>query len=503
MLDSIQLGPWYGGTRYDIPTEECARDELSDGQNIRLDSGGSASLRPGILSYKSEAAIGSSPTLTMVFEYDVDADTTQVVLVADAAMYKYSSGWSAITGGTTITAGDDNTFERVNANGTFVQTNGVDTDAIKYTGTGNASALDDNARFSKGKHIAWWDNRLWILNVDGATGQLWYSDTADIETYGATSFYNFGGIGLGLMPTQNSMCVHTTDGIYTLIPTGSATNPYHPQKRTDEAALDGRGIVALPGDSQLMILKDGVYEWSGGAVLRKVSLALDGEDGYWANLNPDRLHKALAMRVPKRDYVVFALPYGSSQTNMNHLMFYDYRRRTVINGEDVGIWFGPDVNFERFCGAVIDNKLHLGDDAGTLWDHEDATKSDNGGSIVSFFETGAPAPLGGDVTVGWVNGRHYYDSKGDYTLNVLQRGAEIRGEVQQLDLSGNTLTLPAAIPGYISDPGQYPQDLPLLDYSPQTSILYSMNAAGQDFTMRRCQLWYDGPSRSTKGKSTD
>ena len=284
-------------------------------------------------------------------------------------------------------------------------TNGEDTDAIKWTGTGNAATLDDDGRFTKGKHIAWYDNRLWIGNVNGATGQLWYSDIADIETWGATSFFNFGGIIRGLVPTQSSLVVHTTDGIYTLQRTGNAVNPYIPTQRTGSnqaaplAAVDGRSIVAVPDDVQLMVREDGIYEWDGGNTIEKISGALD--DGYWDEINTARLSQAFAGRFPRENEVWFALPHGSSQTNCNHIMVWNHRRRG---------WYGPLLGWERNCFGLIGQKPHLGDFDGLLWDHDTGDDDNASTAINSFFETGAPAPYGPDVDVRWMQARHYYDA---------------------------------------------------------------------------------------------
>jgi hypothetical protein len=239
--ESIQLGPWTT-VRYDIPVEEVKAHELSDMDNTRIGTGGQVEQRPGhtILPRSGCGERWRNPDHVRPVQlrrYDTDHE----VIVAGDKIYDYSSSvWTDRTNSLTVTAGDDNTFEWADANGVLVATNGVDTDAFKISG-GVATALDDNARFTKGKHIAWFDNRLWIGNVNGATYQLWYSDTADIETWGATSFFNFGGIITGLVPTQNALTVHTTDGIYTLYPTGNATLPYTPQKATERAGLSGQG----------------------------------------------------------------------------------------------------------------------------------------------------------------------------------------------------------------------------------------------------------------------
>ena len=167
--DAVQVGPW-NSVRYDLPAQECANDELNSMENCRIGPAGWLASRKGTLSYQSASAIGGAPTVTMVAEFKPTATTTHVVIVAGTAIYKYAGGWSAITGSVTVTAGDDNTWEYADCNGTLVATNGVDTNAWKWTGSGNASDLDDDSRFSKGKHVAWFDNRCWIGNVDAASG---------------------------------------------------------------------------------------------------------------------------------------------------------------------------------------------------------------------------------------------------------------------------------------------------------------------------------------------
>ena len=339
----------------------------------------------------------------MLAQFDSNATTTHIVRVSGTAIYKYaSSNWTAITGSVTVTAGDDNTFEWVDANGTIVATNGVDTDGWKWSGSGNASTLDDDGRFSRGKHVAWFNNRLWIGNVNGAAGQLWYSDIADIETWGATSFINFGGIVRGLKPMHNQLVVHTTDGIYTVAPTGNAVNPFIINQRTGRqessplAAARGRGIVSMPGGRQAVILEDGIYQWSGGEDLEKISGDLDNR--YWPNVNISRLSQSFAGNFPRENEVWFALPYGEDQTKNNHIMVYNHARRWVDgNGElRVGGWHGPYSGFERNCYGLISRKPHLGDFDGPVWDHDAGGYSDNGTSLPACFGSGSQATAGAD-----------------------------------------------------------------------------------------------------------
>tara|TARA_Y100000593_G_scaffold72714_2_gene133580 strand:- start:1521 stop:3032 length:1512 start_codon:yes stop_codon:yes gene_type:complete len=498
-VDSIQYGPWRT-VRYDIPVEDCAPDELSDMENARIGTGGEVEPRLGTLSYSGESAISGTPTLNLAVEFKPTATTTHVVIAAGAALYRYNSGWVDITGSTTITAGNDNTFEWADANGTLVMTNGVDTDAIKWTGSGNASALNDNARFSRGKHIAWFDNRLWIGNVNGATGQLWYSDIADIETWGATSFFNFGGIIRGLVPTQNALTVHTTDGIYTIIPTGNSVNPFITNQRTGSnqdrplAAADGRSIVAVPNDVQLMVMDDGIYEWTGGASISKISQGLDG--GYWDTINKARLSQSFALYHPDKNEVWFALPYGGSQTNMNHIMVFNTMRRG---------WHGPYKGWERNCAGLISGIPHLGDFGGILWDHESGD-DDNGAAIASLFETCAQSPYGADVKVRWRQARHFFDGKGAWSVAAVQGSVDTAGSTESIPMRGAGFLLGSDLVGgpVIMQPqGMISVDAPLTGYSPTSSIKISLNAKDQTYTYRKILMRFKPLGRFGKPKPVD
>ena len=498
--EPLQLRPWRT-VRDDIPPEECGPDELSDMQNVRIGAAGQATSRPGTLSYQGASALSGGPTVNLAVEFKPTASTTHVVIAAGNKLYRYNSGWSEITGSTTITAGDDNTFEWADANGTLVITNGEDTDAIKWTGTGNAATLDDDGRFTKGKHIAWYDNRLWIGNVNGATGQLWYSDIADIETWGATSFFNFGGIIRGLVPTQSSLVVHTTDGIYTLQRTGNAVNPYIPTQRTGSnqaaplAAVDGRSIVAVPDDVQLMVLEDGIYEWDGGNTIEKISGALD--DGYWDEINTARLSQAFAGRFPRENEVWFALPHGSSQTNCNHIMVWNHRRRG---------WYGPLLGWERNCFGLIGQKPHLGDFDGLLWDHDTGDDDNASTAINSFFETGAPAPYGPDVDVRWMQARHYYDGKGNWSVQAMQQSADLIGATESVPMRGAGFLLGTDVLGStqrMQPVRQLSQDVPLVGYGPSSSLKISLNAVNQSFSYRKIVARFKPLGRQGKPRPVD
>ena len=501
----IQYGPWVGGVWYSRPEEDVAEDEISSMENMRVQAAGAVEKRAGTASYRAQAAIATNPTCTMLAEFTIPPSTTEVVTVFGDKLYRDNGTiWADITGGViTITAGDDNTFEWAvdEANGVILATNNVDA-PIKYggasadlgSGAGVPVLADVDSQFTTAAHVAFWDNRAWWGNVDTNYDRLFYSDIADIDTVGATSFYQFGHPITALISTRNALTVHTTGGIFTMVPTGNVDVPYQQQQRTSRAALNGRANVVLPGDRQLMLREDGIYLWDGGDDLEKKSYQLDL--GYWPSVfaNESRLAQTFAVYFPREAEAWFWLPYGTSQTQMNHIMVYSDRH---------DCWFGPYTgstsHFYRNCATLIGGKPHAGtlnssgSIGGKVEDHEPAnTFNDDDGSaggaaIRAYFRTGAPAPEGSGVRLRWLYTRTYYDATGNYDVTLNQESSGISGTSETLNVAGGGFTL---------DQGKLDEDqlgtvrmlafdTNLTEYDPHSSIKFTNNSIDEFFRIRR------------------
>lgn len=182
---------------------------------------------------------------------------------------------------------------------------------------------------------------------------------------------------------------------------------------------------------------------------------------------------------------------------MNHIMVYNRRTQG---------WHGPYKGWERNCGAVIDNKPHLGDFGGILWDH-DAGDDDNGSAIASSFTTGGVGPYGSDVRVRWLQARHYYDGKGNWTVTAAQQGTDLVGTTETLSMKGVGFTLDT---DSLDDPSivlnevrPLSQDAPLAGYGPHSSMKISHNAADQNYRFRSITLRFKGLGRFSKPKPED
>lgn len=482
---SIQLGPWTGGVIYNRPAEDVAANELSSMRNCRINAAGAVEKRKGFASYENESAIAGDPTVTGVHEYDYTSSSSYTVITAATKMYYYNSGWSDITGSLTITAGDDNNFqfvttgEKASGNNRMVATNGVDA-PIVWGGTGNAAALNLDGRFTTAKCVAWWDNRLWLANTNANDNRVWRSDILDIETWGATNYYNVGEEITALVPMQNSLAIHTRNGIYTLTPTGNASIPFQLQQRTQAGTIASRGCLTLPNERQVFVRSDGVYMWAGSEEINKISYALD--DGFWPDLNDARLEYIHALYYPSVNEVWFFIPEGG-QTRMN---------RCIIYNERFDIWFGPYTGFERGCSALVDNLPHAGGFDGKLYNMVSQVYNDEGQPIASDFVTGAPAPAGGDVRLRWLYNRTYFDETGDYNLLIVQESGGLVATSTNLNLqtAGFQLDVSQLDNDKLGSLRMVSADSDLSGYDAQCSLQFVNNNSNEFFRIRRSHMVY-------------
>ena len=505
----IQYGPWTGGVWYSRPEEDVAVEEISAMENTRIQAAGAVEKRLGTASYKSAANISLDPTLTMCAQFTVPPSTEYVVIVAGTAIYKYASGWSPITGSVTVTAGDDYTFEWAadEGSGTLFATNGYDV-PFKWTGSGNAAVVDVDSRFDRADHVAHWDNRVWWGSTGTDYDRLWFSDTADIDTVGATSFYQFGHRITALVSTRNALSVHTSGGIFTMVPTGNSQIPYQQQQRTSRAALHGRAVVVLPGDRQLMVREDGIYQWDGGDDVEKKSFALDL--GYWPHINASRLVESFSLYYPAEAEAWFWVPYGTGQTEMNQIIVYSDRH---------DCWFGPysgsGAYFDRNCAALIDQTPHAGtldssgDIGGKLEDHapantyNDDDDTSDGTAIRAYFRTGAPAPSGSAERVRWLYSRTYFDATGDYDVTVNQESSGISGTTRTLNVAGGGFVLNSSKTDEdeLGTVRMLAQDLDMSEYDPHSSLKFTNNSRDEFFRIRRTHPVYKDIGKKRRVKA--
>lgn len=62
--DTLKLGPWNMGVRYDLPSEDISPKGFRQMENVRLSAAAAAEKVLGTTSYAGASAIAAAPTLT-------------------------------------------------------------------------------------------------------------------------------------------------------------------------------------------------------------------------------------------------------------------------------------------------------------------------------------------------------------------------------------------------------------------------------------------------------
>ena len=491
--ESLKLGPWRAGVNYSLPAEEIGPEGLYDMENCTVGLAGEVKKRKGFAKYNA-SAMNSGATVTAFGQVHIAAADKTFAIAGDKFFDVTGGTATDRSGSVTITAGNDNTWNWIMAGATLVACNGVDTDAITWAGgTANAGTLDDDGRFTKPTWIAFWENRLWLGNENSNGDRLWRADAGDITTWGATNYHQFGYDITGLQPFQNTLAVHTDEGIHTLTATGNATIPFQQQQRTQRGTIAGRSIVTIPGERQVFVRSDGIYQWTGGAQVDKISFALD--DRYWSSLNTARLAYSFALYYPAKEEVWFFLPYGSTQTTMNSVAIYSGR---------LDAWFGPYNNFTRDSAAMVDDLPHAGDFAGFIMAHE-TNNNDDGSAIKAFFETAAIAPLGDSVECRWLYARTLFDNIGDFDVSVQQTGAGIVSNTETITMGQSGALLDSTFvldsSALESDVSALTDDRDLFGYVPRTTLRFRNFLDDETFTIRRTNLMYKPIGRTRHRKT--
>ena len=497
--DSITLGLFVHGVNYSKPADELRPTELYQMENVEIGNAGQADKRSGSTPYNA-TALNSGATVTACGNQRFSSASNKDFAIVGDKFYEDPGGTPLDrTSTATITAGDDNTWQTVKAGGTLIGHNGVSGDTIiKWAASGNIAALDVDSRFTTAEWVEWWDRRAWWANLSSGPNYIWYSDSDDIETYGATSYKIADGDVTGIKRMMNGIIVHTPDSIAMLVPTGDASTPY---RKVDiilasdglGGTVAGRSVVNIPGIGQAFLRNDGIWVLDGSQNINKISGKLDGSR-FWDLLNVDRFPYSFAQVYPSKSQVLWWLPYGTTQTKMNVAIVLDYKL-TLQTGEYV--WYGPYVDLTRNCSALIGNSLYFGGFDGFVYQHDTGTADNDGTTDIAIdahFETAMPPPYGGAVDVRWEKVRHFYEVKGNWELQVQELSPDVAGPGRTLKMGesygaiGTTFTI--GVSKIAGETEIEYADRPLSGASPFKRLWFRNSNADETFSIRKSILTF-------------
>ena len=478
-------GPFIGGVDYSRPSDDISPDTLYDGQNIRINPDGSAEKRPNTEPF-IDAQLNSGAVVTSIGQHQFSASSEREYAMVGDKFYENVSGtWTDRSGSATMTAGQY--YELVDANGTLIGHNGNSGDTIvKWTAAGgNLATLDVDSRFTTAKHWEFFDNRAFAGNLNVSAGRVWRSDAGDIETWDATAFYNIGETVTGLKRLGDSLAIHTKDSINMLVPTGNATVPYRRLPKRAQGTVAGRSIQTVTitgvGEVQVYVRNNGIFAFDGESST-KISQALDG-DRYWNNVNTSALSNAFSLVYEARDEVWFFLPYGASQTTMNHIMIFNYRQK---------IWYPPFKGVTRACGAIINEKPHAGSYDGYVHTHAGTNVDDDDGSVTTAVDawgmTSSRAPDHEASQVRWLFSKISYEVAGNYEMQITFSNPTSVSGTKTITISGGLDAIGSFQIGTSVIGGNdlvANDDIPLTGYGPHIQIKFRNANSNEKMVVRK------------------
>jgi len=499
---TVTHGPFFKGVDYSVPADEIDYNTLYEMENFTINSAGHAFKRNGSTPING-TALNSGASVTAIGNQRFSAASSKTFAIIGNKFYEDIMGTPTDrTSTATITAGDDLTWELVNADGTLIGHNGDSGDTIiKWPASGNIAALDVDSRFTTAKHVEWFDRRAFWGNLSSGVNRVWYSDTDDIETYGALNFFTFDTDVTGIKKWVNgSGCViHTENSLIMLSPTGDASVPYRKNliSTGDDVlggSLSGRCIINVPGFGQVFPRRDGIYSFNGQERIAKISYRLDGSR-FWDNINADRLAYSFAQIYPNRNEVWFWLPYGSGQVKMNIVMVLNYRLSQRV-GEPV--WYGPYVDLTRNCAALISDKPHFGGFDGFVYKHDIGTVDDDGttdNAIDGYIVSGSSAPFGGKVDCDWISARTFFEISGNHDIEMTEISPDIPSDTQLIHMGGSYdaigVDFAIGVSAIAGDSEVQYSDKKLSGKSPFKQLKYRNGNASQPCTIRKTVLAFD------------
>jgi len=247
-------------------------DESSDLQNMDFDRFGSPLQRKGYATLNS-SAFNSGATWNSLHWYQLVSGTDFLIGTCGDKLGKMDDldgTWDDITGGLTITAGDNNHMSWVTFRDTAAGTNGVDV-PIKWTSSGNGAALTVPTDLTKAKYnsVLFGFHFLANVTVSGTAHptRIYWSNLNEVETWTDTDFTHVqrddGQDITGLRVLGESIVIFKERSIYIGQFTGDADIPFiFPRTNSHVGAVAGHAILELD-NGLVFFTTDGWYFFDG------------------------------------------------------------------------------------------------------------------------------------------------------------------------------------------------------------------------------------------------
>ncbi len=352
--------------------------------NWNFRPGGGLEKRSGSAKLNS-SALNSNATFTHLAEWRPADDNLFLIAVAGndiARMDDVDGTWDDLTGGLTITAGNNNYFTHTVMEDLHIISNGVDV-PIKVVAGGTAAVLGGSP--PSGRSVIHVNDYLFFGRDATNKRRLQWSNLGDSETYTATDIIDF--------PTQITALGAISNNLYVFEAFGITRLPIVVSFFSSEFVAKGvgcagpRALTNIGGTHLMFLSPNGKFYIFDESELVDVSTGrIKNEIAGW---NKARLQHVVMEDYKKRQQVWISVSDGASTTH-DKILIYDYHKG-IANGSWM-VFTGINANvlasiIEQRSSGQGDETMLTGDYNGFAFEHDTGT-SDDSTAIDTNWESG-------------------------------------------------------------------------------------------------------------------
>ena len=363
--------------------------ELSDVQNVDYNKFGSVLKRSGY-SALNTSAFNSGATFTSLHFLEQQSGTDFIVGTCGDKIAKqdaFDGTWDDITGGLTITAGNDNKFHWVNFGDNMYGTNGVDV-PIKWTGSGNAATWTTVTDLTKAKYTETWQNYLFLAHVviDSVTHstRLYWSCINEPETWSTLDFneigFKDGDEITGIKALGDRLVIFKQHSIWLAFFTGSSDIPFVFQKSQSDVGTVSSHSIQKVNNGLIFLSDDGLYFFDGN---NSTKLSDKLNNTFSTVIKKSRMMQTVSGYQQTKNRYWLAFTEASGNTNDRILTFDTFNNA-------FSIYKGHNANAITVLLTSGAEKLYFGDYLGFTYEADTGTNdfpSNSSTAIDSFFKT--------------------------------------------------------------------------------------------------------------------
>jgi len=389
-LGSVNYEDFNGGLDDTTPSTKLPITRAQRARNWNFVPGGGLQKRKGSIKVNS-SALNSGASVLDIGEFRESGGTNRIITVAGDKIFKMEDldgTFDDITGGLTLSAGNNNLGTHAIMNDNYIYTNGIDA-PIKVNSSGVASLLGGSP--PSGRSIIEINNFIFFGRLPSNKSRVQFSGLAAEETYDLVNDFidvdpDDGDEIQALGSLFNNLYVFKGFSIHR-IPVINI--PFAKERIAIGIGCAGaKALTNVGGTHIIFMTKDGRFMAFDGSVLTDISsLRIRNKI---ASLNKSRLQFVSMQDYKTRRQIVITLSTGSNTTH-DEILIYDYS-----NGITDGAWMPVTGIAGNAVLSMLDQRsstagseiLLTGDYTGFVRIQDTGNLNDDGGKIDAFWETG-------------------------------------------------------------------------------------------------------------------